>query len=100
MVDDETRGKRIDPGAPTADGAMSAVGVAPTDVPNLSTDETIVPSWGASEIAALPEPGYQIGELIGRGGMGEVVAAQDQRIGREVAVKRIRSLEPSHDAVT
>ena len=100
MVDDETRGKRIDPGAPTADGGMSAVGVAPTDVPNLSTDETIVPSWGASEIAALPEPGYQIGELIGRGGMGEVVAAQDQRIGREVAVKRIRSLEPSHDAVT
>ncbi|HTL37860.1 MAG TPA: serine/threonine-protein kinase [Kofleriaceae bacterium] len=99
MVDDETRGTRIDPGAPTADGSASAVGVAPTAVPT-SADETIVPSWGASELAALPEPGYQIGELIGRGGMGEVVAAQDQRIGREVAVKRIRSLEPSHDAVT
>jgi hypothetical protein len=28
--------------------------------------------------------------------MGEVMAAQDQRIGREVAVKRIRSRTPTH----
>ncbi|HUS32709.1 MAG TPA: serine/threonine-protein kinase [Kofleriaceae bacterium] len=98
MVDDDHRGTRLDPGAPTVDGSMAGAGNAPTELPS-ATDETIVPSWGASEIAALPEPGYQIGELIGRGGMGEVVAAQDQRIGREVAVKRIRSLEPSADAV-
>jgi serine/threonine-protein kinase len=98
MVDDETRGTRIDPGAPTADGSNSEAGHAPTELPS-ATDQTIVPSWGASELAALPEPGYQLGELIGRGGMGEVLAAHDQRIGREVAVKRIRSVDPSADAV-
>src|SRR3954467_1599549 len=99
MVDDETRGTRADAGAPTADGSIAA-GVAPTALPtSAGHDETIVPSWGPSAFAALPDPGYQIGELIGRGGMGEVVVAQDQRIGREVAIKRIRSLDPSSDAV-
>ena len=82
MTDDETRGTRADPGAPTADGSIGAAGVAPTQ---MASDETIIPSWGSGSFAALPEPGYQLGELIGRGGMGEVLVAQDQRIGREVA---------------
>ncbi len=34
---------------------------------------------------------YQIGELIGRGGMAEVHAGWDTRLGREVAVKVLRS---------
>src|SRR6478672_3644278 len=97
MEDDETRGTRADPAAPTADGSIAAAGVAPTELPS---DETMIPSWGASSFASLPDPGYQLGECIGKGGMGEVLVAQDQRIGREVAVKRIRSLEPSSDAVS
>jgi eukaryotic-like serine/threonine-protein kinase len=99
MVDDDHRGNRAEAGDPTADGSIAAG--SPHDLGNLPTaaDETIVPSWGPSSFAALPEPGYQLGELIGRGGMGEVVAARDLRIGREVAVKRIRAREPSHDAV-
>ncbi|MEO8840686.1 MAG: serine/threonine-protein kinase [Kofleriaceae bacterium] len=97
--DDRTRGTRADPGAATADGqAFSPTGVA-TSGPTHHAGPTIIPSWGPSVYASLPEPGYQIGELIGRGGMGEVVVAQDQRIGREVAVKRIRAKAPSQDAV-
>jgi len=46
-----------------------------------------------TDIAApllLPPAGYKFGDVIGRGGMGEVIAAEDLRIGREVALKRMR----------
>src|SRR5829696_8037594 len=101
MVDDDPRGTRADPAAPTADGNQIVSGHAPTQLGGDATrDETIVPSWGSSSIVSLPDPGYQLGALIGHGGMGEVLVAQDQRIGREVAVKRIRARDPSHDAVS
>ena len=96
MIDDATRG-RADAGAPTMDGDTTSATTAPAETRD---DETIVPSWGGGSAISLPDPGYQLGTLIGRGGMGEVVVAQDQRIGREVAVKRIRSKSPTHDAVT
>src|SRR5450432_3235589 len=38
----------------------------------------------------MPDPGYDVGDLIGRGGMGEVLLAHDRRIKRTVAIKRIR----------
>ena len=34
---------------------------------------------------------YELGELLGRGGMAEVRKAKDQRLGRTVAVKRLRT---------
>ncbi|HET9991223.1 MAG TPA: serine/threonine-protein kinase [Kofleriaceae bacterium] len=97
-VEGSTIGTRADPGDATADGDAKGT-LAPSNVSTADLSNSIVPSWGTSTYASLPDPGYQIGELIGRGGMGEVVVAQDQRIGREVAVKRIRAQTPSHDAV-
>ncbi len=52
----------------------------------------------AAESIDLPAPGYQVRDLIGKGGMGEVIAAHDQRIGRDVAIKRMRSTSPSKEA--
>jgi serine/threonine-protein kinase len=96
MSPDETIGTRAEAGAPTIDGDPDNT-TAPRETRN---DETIVPTWGAGDNVTLPDPGYQLGSVIGRGGMGEVVVAHDQRIGREVAVKRIRAKTPTHDAVT
>ena len=43
---------------------------------------------------------YQLRELLGQGGMGEVVLAYDDQIGREVAVKRIRATAPSGEELS
>ena len=39
--------------------------------------------------------GYMFGDVIGRGGIGEIVAAHDLRIGRNVAIKRLRTAQPT-----
>jgi serine/threonine protein kinase len=44
---------------------------------------------------ALPADRYRAGTMIARGGMGEVIAAIDTQIGREVAIKRMRRDTPS-----
>jgi serine/threonine-protein kinase len=38
---------------------------------------------------------YRLGELIAKGGMGEVFSARDEQVGRDVAIKRIRDAKPS-----
>jgi serine/threonine protein kinase len=43
---------------------------------------------------------YNIGDVLGSGGMGEVVVAHDKQIGRDVAIKQLRVETPSADVVT
>ena len=42
---------------------------------------------------------YEVGAQLGRGGMGEVVAARDDQLGREVAIKRMRVKTPTEKAM-
>ncbi len=42
---------------------------------------------------------FKLGAMLGRGGMGEVVSARDDVIGRAVAVKKLRTDKPSPQAL-
>jgi serine/threonine-protein kinase len=46
-----------------------------------------------------PVSRYKLGNVLGSGGMGEVVSARDEQIGRSVAIKRLRTDAPSKTAV-
>src|SRR4051812_30969139 len=49
--------------------------------------------------SALVNNRYRVARRIGKGGMGEVMAARDEQIGRDVAIKRMRAAAPSERAI-
>jgi tRNA A-37 threonylcarbamoyl transferase component Bud32 len=57
---------------------------------------------GQGEIAlpAGDSSRYTFGPLLGQGGMGEVLLATDEHIGREVVVKRIRAANPTAEELS
>ena len=81
-----------------ASALMRAAPAAP-DPGGLTTVEAFAVGRRGGEPGVLPPPGYVLGETIGRGGMGAVIAAQDLRIGREVAVKRMATMTPDGEQV-
>ncbi len=54
---------------------------------------------GRERAPRLSLPGYEVGAAIGEGGMGEILLARDPKIGRDVAIKRMRTAAPSTELV-
>src|SRR5687767_14410519 len=68
--------------------------------PTLTPTEAPTQPGGPDDTIVARQPSnYELGEVLGRGGMGEVLLAEDKKIGRRVAIKRMRSAEPTADAV-
>ena len=59
--------------------------------------DTVPARSGPAPAGAAGTERYAFGDVIGRGGMGEVVSARDAQIGRTVAIKRLHDASP--DAV-
>ncbi|HEY4239078.1 MAG TPA: serine/threonine-protein kinase [Kofleriaceae bacterium] len=54
------------------------------------------PGRGVGEHTRIVNLGaYVFGDVIGTGGVGEVVIVRDQRMGRDVALKRLKTTQPS-----
>jgi serine/threonine-protein kinase len=64
----------------------------------MQDDDTAHAATAATEGVVVAKPStplsalgrYELGRMIGQGGMGEVVSAKDEQIGRRVAIKKIR----------
>jgi serine/threonine-protein kinase len=75
---------------------------APTDEHTLVapvTDDGTPNERPEASAGTLVANRYEIVRRIGKGGMGEVMAARDEQVGRDVAIKRMRAASPSDRAI-
>ena len=65
----------------------------------VTGEEQVGPDRPEPSADALIGNRYRVQRRIGKGGMGEVMLARDEQVGREVAIKRMRAANPSQRAI-
>ena len=61
---------------------------------------TVPDATAQASIRAMSLARYALGDVIGKGGMGEVLSATDSQLGRAVAVKRMKHASPTVQSMT
>ena len=91
MSHDETQALPGGPTGPPAD--RGDTGSGPATTPQGSDRPTSIDAEGAGLVTPPRILGgrYEVGKLIGRGGMADVHLGHDNRLGRQVAIKILRS---------
>ncbi len=74
--------------------------VSPTEASVRTIERPAVEMTDGELAVASGSVRYRLGSMIGKGGMGEIIAATDAQIGREVAVKRMKAQHPSDRAMS
>jgi serine/threonine-protein kinase len=85
-----------DEGAPRRTRLYGAVDL-PDYPPTLAETGVVYAQTGLAIGEQLER--YRIEDVLGRGGMGEVLSARDDQIGRAVAIKRLRIENPSEEVL-
>ncbi len=72
-----------------------------TDTAKLGTSDTTDEGGERERVTDRRITGdrYRLGQVIGAGGMGEIIAARDLQIGRDVAIKLMQARAPSERAI-
>ncbi|HEU0035527.1 MAG TPA: serine/threonine-protein kinase [Kofleriaceae bacterium] len=96
--DDEVEATEISASPPRRQTRLYGAIDPPEHYPATQADSAVLEAVGLAAGDTLTR--YQIADVLGRGGMGEVLSARDEQIGRWVAIKRLRIENPSSEVLS